>query len=199
MTGATISRYCTETLEWLSEGERGELASALVTIHDIGVALRRLDLRDRPLHLSTFEEEIGLTGAAGSEGIDIPLDAELALEASVGNLLGLVRVLDLYREESPRSVSLADNSDYVTLPDARDLFANRVIPREWVAFFRRLSAQFDRVDEALATFPTDVDNVRALVFHGFLLCMSLVQCFAIIRYARSRARVAGEGAEGQGR
>lgn len=157
---------------WLFDPERESLATSMQIVHELSVLLSCLDLSAENLAATDFERATGIDAMLRA-GDDLRGDAFHAMDSSVGNLLQLVRHLEVYREEKVQPPPLLAADGCPLVPDDKVLFREGSVPPVWMEFFRQLRDAYIEWDDAACQVPTDVTNVVALCYRAYRLVLAL--------------------------
>ncbi len=171
------------TIKWLDETERIKLGTAFRIVHGLAVMLSRLDLSAKSLPVSTFSRDTGIDALANG-GYQLHTEARIALDSTVGNLLGLVDVLENYQDnaESPR---LLNYEDIILIgPENRQVIGGADVPSEWMDVIRTLRTAFATWDDAACKLPDDHTNIMALCYHAYRITMTLHEGLTTLRLAQ---------------
>lgn len=183
---SVVYKHYSQNVTWLEPPERESLGGALRSLHEITAALKTLSFPEKATNLEDFEASTGIERLC-LEGYDLRCETDFVLDSSVSGLQRLLKQLEIYEDEEPSAPALGYRNDYTRLPDVDPLFSRRIVPPEWMRYFRTLVQEYDSLDRQIRAQPITVTEIAALCFHGYLLAASLHQALALCAFAQAFA------------
>jgi hypothetical protein len=176
----SIYQHYVEAYSWLGKDNSVSVATGLRNVHQVSDMLDRWKIPSRSVKLSIFYRSLRYAMPQG----ELRNRARWILDSSVGNLTEAVSLSEDFLDETVKVPILNFRTNYAP-PRAVGLLGKGIVSMEWLRWFRTLTKEFNYFDGVQTRMLVNIYDLRALVFHAYLLASALHQGITIIDYSRS--------------